>query len=319
LLIITAFQLQVYLSTADFPKLSCPVVTIGTFDGVHLGHQTILKRLAVLATKFDGQSVVITFHPHPRLVLNPDDTSLELLNTLPERIMRLEKAGVDHLLVIPFNLEFAKLTSLEFITEILVNAVGTKKLVIGYDHHFGRNREGSFEHLSKSGINYGFDVEEIPAKDIDEVAISSTRIRKALHNGDVETASQYLGYQYPFYGKVIRGQRLGHTIGFPTANLELSNDRKLIPGNGVYAVTVEMDEGVFHGMMNIGTRPTVSNENERHVEVHLFNWNGDLYNRELRVNMYARIRDERRFPNVDALKDRLAVDREEAIHILSKL
>lgn len=311
--------MQVYLSTTDFPKLSCPVVTTGTFDGVHLGHQTILKRLAELATKFNGQSVVITFHPHPRMVLNPDDQSLELLNTLPERIMRLEKAGVDHLLVIPFNLEFAKLTSIEFISSILVDAVGTKKLVIGYDHHFGRNREGSFEHLSKSGVNYGFDVEEIPAKDIDEVAISSTRIRKALHEGDVKTAAQYLGYPYPFYGKVIRGQRLGHTIGFPTANLELSNDRKLIPGNGVYAVSVELDEGVFHGMMNIGTRPTVSNEKERHVEVHLFNWNGDLYNRELRVNMHARIRDEQRFPHVDALKERLAVDRQEAIHILSKL
>jgi riboflavin kinase/FMN adenylyltransferase len=319
LLLITAFQLQVYLSIADFPKLSCPVVTIGTFDGVHLGHQTILKRLAELATKFNGQSVVITFHPHPRLVLNPEDQSLELLNSLPERIMRLEKAGVDHLIVIPFNLEFAKLTSLEFISKVLVEAVGTKKLVIGYDHHFGRNREGTFDHLSKSGVNYGFDVEEIPAKDIDEVAISSTRIRKALHNGVVETATQYLGYPYPFYGKVIKGQRLGHTIGFPTANLELSNDRKLIPGNGVYAVTVEIDEGFFQGMMNIGTRPTVSHENERHVEVHLFNWNGDLYNRELRVNMHARIRDEKRFPSVEALKERLAVDQQEAIHILSNL
>lgn len=311
--------MQVYLSIADFPKLNCPVVTTGTFDGVHLGHQTILKRLAELATKFNGESVVITFHPHPRLVLNPDDDSLELLNSLPERIMRLEKAGVDHLLVIPFTAEFAKLTSIDFITQVLVNGVGTKKLVIGYDHHFGRNREGSFAHLNTSGVNYGFDVEEIPAKDIDEVAISSTRIREALHKGDVETANLFLGYPYPFYGKVVRGQRLGHTIGFPTANLEISNDKKLIPGNGVYAVTVELNEGVFQGMMNIGTRPTVSSGNDRHVEVHLFDWNGDLYNSELRVSMYARIRDERRFPDVDALKERLSIDKQEAIQLLSKL
>jgi len=311
--------LQVHLSISDFPKLSCPVVTTGTFDGVHLGHQTILKRLAELATKYNGESVVITFHPHPRLVLSPNDDSLELLNTLPERIMRLEKAGVDHLLVIPFNSDFAKLTSIEFITQVLVNAVGTKKLVIGYDHHFGRNREGSFEHLNKSGINYGFEVEEIPAKDIDEVAISSTRIRAALHRGDIQTANQFLGYPYPFYGKVVRGQRLGHTIGFPTANLALSNDKKLIPGNGVYAVTVELDEGIFQGMMNIGTRPTVSKGNDRHVEVHLFNWNGDLYNSELRVSMHARIRDEQRFPSVDELKERLSIDKREALHILSKL
>lgn len=311
--------MQVYLSISDFPSLDCPVVTIGTFDGVHLGHQTILKRLAELATKFNGESVVITFHPHPRLILNPDDDSLDLLNTLPERIMRLEKAGVDHLLVIPFNLDFAKLTSIQFISQILVNAVGTKKLVIGYDHHFGRNREGSFKHLSTSGVNYGFDVEEIPAKDIDEVAISSTRIREALHNGDIETANQFLGYPYPFYGKVVSGQRLGHTIGFPTANLELSNDKKLIPGNGVYAVTVELDEGIFQGMMNIGTRPTVSSGNDRHVEVHLFNWNGDLYNSELRVSMHARIRNEQRFPSVEDLKARLSIDKNEAIHILREL
>lgn len=311
--------MQVYLSISDFPKLRYPVVTTGTFDGVHLGHQTILKRLAELATRFNGESVVITFHPHPRLVLSPNDDSLELLNTLPERIMRLEKAGVDHLLVIPFNADFAKLTSIEFITQILVNSVDTKKLVIGYDHHFGRNREGSFEHLSKSGINYGFDVEEIPAKDIHEVAISSTRIRAALHQGEIEIANQFLGYPYPFYGKVVRGQRLGHTIGFPTANLELSRDRKLIPGNGVYAVTVELNEGIFQGMMNIGTRPTVSSGNDRHVEVHLFNWNGDLYNSELRVNMYKRIRDEQRFSSVQALKDRLSIDKREALDILNKL
>lgn len=308
---------QVHYDLQQFPSLSFPVVTTGTFDGVHLGHQTIILRLRELAARFNGQSVVITFDPHPRLVVQPQNTQLELLNTLPEKIARLEQLGVDHLLVIPFNKEFAALSSEQFIRQVLVDAVHTKKLVIGYDHHFGKNREGSFEHLRLHGPHYGFDVEEIPAQDIDQVAVSSTKIRAALGQGDVLSANRFLGYPYPFSGKVLHGKQLGRTIGFPTANLEVSGNRKLIPANGVYAVTVALGSGLYNGMMNIGVRPTVSNEHIRSVEVHLFDFNGDLYNQDLKVRMVARIRDEVRFNGVDELRMQLERDRIEALKYLS--
>lgn len=308
--------MQVYHSISEFPVLSHTVVTTGTFDGVHLGHQTILKRLIEISLKQKGQSVVITFHPHPRLVLQPDNKSLELLNTLEERIERLSKAGVEHLLVIPFTKDFASLSSLDFIREVLVHGVHTKKLVIGYDHHFGKNREGSFENLNKVGPVYGFDVEEIPAKDIDEVAISSTQIRKALHSGDIQTANEYLGYAYPFEGQVIHGNHLGSKLGFPTANIELPEKRKLIPANGVYAVSVVTKNGKFKGMMNIGVRPTVSNDMNKQIEVHLFDFQGDLYSECIQIQMHARIRDEQKFNGLDELITQLNKDKESAQDLL---
>ncbi|HOY49980.1 MAG TPA: bifunctional riboflavin kinase/FAD synthetase [Flavobacteriales bacterium] len=309
--------MQVHYSLESFPKLSFPVVTTGTFDGVHLGHQTILNRLQELARKYNGQSVVITFHPHPRQVLRPDDHSLQLLTTLPEKIARLEVSGIDHLLVIPFNKEFAELSSQDFIRQVIVEAVNTRKLVIGYDHHFGKNREGSFEHLRQFGPQYGFEVEEIPAQDIDQVAVSSTKIREALSRGDIHTANRYLGYAYPFNGKVVRGKQLGRTIGFPTANLELEGLGKLIPANGVYAVMVNSGSGIFNGMMNIGFRPTVSDEKVRSIEVHLLDFEGDLYEQNMKVKLIARIRDEKRFASVDELRDQLKLDRVQALKYLS--
>ncbi len=308
--------MQVYHSISEFPVLSHSVVTTGTFDGVHLGHQTILKRLIEISLKQKGQSVVITFHPHPRLVLQPNDNKLELLNTLEERIERLAKAGVEHLLVIPFTKEFASLSSLDFIREVLVEGVHTKKLVIGYDHHFGKNREGSFENLNKMAPVYGFDVEEIPAKDIDEVAISSTQIRKALHSGDIQTANEFLGYAYPFEGDVIHGNHLGSKLGFPTANVELPEKRKLIPANGVYAVTIITKSGKFKGMMNIGVRPTVSNDKNKQIEVHLFDFQGNLYSQCIQIQMHARIRDEQKFDGLDELIAQLNRDKESAQDLL---
>ena len=309
--------MQVYYDLQSFPILSFPVVTTGTFDGVHLGHQTIIHRLLELSKRFNGQSVVITFHPHPRMVLRPDDTTLELLSTLSEKIARLEQLGIDHLLIVPFSTQFAELSSEEFIRQILVETVHTQKLVIGYDHHFGKNRAGSFDHLLQYGPMYGFDVEEIPAQDIDQVAVSSTKIREALRRGDILTANRFLGYPYPFTGKVMEGKQLGRTIQFPTANLEMPGDRKLIPANGVYAVTVLVGKGIYNGMMNIGFRPTVSNEKVRTVEVNLFDYEGDLYGQIIKVRMMARIRDEVRFNGVDELREQLQLDRIEAMKYLS--
>jgi riboflavin kinase/FMN adenylyltransferase len=308
---------QVHYNLSDFPNLSFPVVTTGTFDGVHLGHQTIIARLKELSLKFDGQSVVITYHPHPRMVLQPNNTELEFLNTLPEKIARLEQLGVDYLLIIPFDSTFASLTSEDFIRKILVDIVHTRKLVIGYDHHFGKNREGSFDHLVEYGPKYGFDVEEIPAQDIDQVAVSSTKIREALKKGDIQTANRFLGYPYPFSGKVIKGRQLGRKIEFPTANLEIVPNRKLIPANGVYAVNVIVDNAIFNGMMNIGFRPTVTEEKVRTIEVHLFEFDNDLYDKEIKVRMITRIRDEVRFNGIDELRERLKIDKLEAIKNLS--
>ncbi len=309
--------MQVYYELQDFPVLSFPVVTTGTFDGVHLGHQTIIHRLHTLCTNYQGQSVVITFHPHPRLILQPENNNLQVLSTLSEKIARLSQLGIDHLLVIPFNKEFAEWSSEEFIRRILVETVRTKKLVIGYDHHFGKNRTGSFEHLKKFGPLYGFDVEEIPAQDIDQVAVSSTKIREALRKGDIQTANRFLGYPYPFSGKVVKGKQLGRTIGFPTANIQLENDYKLIPANGVYAVTVSVGTGIYHGMMNIGVRPTVSTNNQRSIEVHLIDFEGNLYEQEIKIRISARIRDEIRFNGVEELRTQLELDKKEALKYLS--
>jgi riboflavin kinase/FMN adenylyltransferase len=308
---------QVYYNLSDFPNLSFPVVTSGTFDGVHLGHQTIIARLKELSLKFDGQSVVITYHPHPRMVLQPNNTELELLNTLPEKIARLEQLGVDHLLIIPFDNIFASLTSEDFIRKILVDVVHTRKLVIGYDHHFGKNREGSFDHLVEYGPKYGFDVEEIPAQDIDQVAVSSTKIREALRKGDIQAANRYLGYAYPFNGKVMKGRQLGRKIEFPTANLEIVPNRKLIPANGVYAVNVIVENAIYNGMMNIGFRPTVSDEKLRTIEVHIFDFDNDIYEKEIKVRMITRIRDEIRFKGIDELREQLKKDKLEALKNLS--
>ncbi|MGD1845437.1 MAG: bifunctional riboflavin kinase/FAD synthetase [Salibacteraceae bacterium] len=309
--------MEVYFGLNEYTAVPNAVVTTGTFDGVHIGHQTIIDRLSELAQKHKGETVLITFHPHPRMVLHPDDHGLQLLNTQEEKIERLAKAGIDHLVILTFTKDFSRQTSLEYVRNILVNAIGTSKLVIGYNHHFGRNREGSFEHLKEYGPVYGFDVEEIPAQDIDHVNVSSTKIRNALLEGDVETANTYLDYPYQLVGEVIEGHRKGREIGFPTANLQVGESTKLIPGNGVYAVRVALEGQILKGMLNIGVRPTVSDALDRSIEVHLFDFEGDLYDKKLKVWLIQRLRDEKAFSSMEDLKTQLQQDQKKALDLLS--
>ena len=310
--------MQVFRDPAQFPFLGQAVVTSGTFDGVHVGHQKILHRLLEVARQSGGPAVVITYWPHPRLVLDPPPThpeplDLQLLSTLDERIERLEQLGVDYLLIVPFTREFAQQTTEEYIQQLLLRTVGTKKLVIGYDHRFGKNREGGFEYLSKHADRYGLEVEEIPREDVDAVGVSSTRIRRALLSGDVATANRHLGYPYSLTGKVVRGQQLGRTIGFPTANLELAEASKLVPAHGVYAVLATTADGdVQQGMLNIGVRPTVGGNLAQTIEVHLLDFSDDIYEQPLTIQLIARLRDEQKFANLDELKAQLAKDADAA-------
>lgn len=307
--------LKVFRSIDDFVKVKGAVVTTGTFDGVHVGHRKIINRLNQIAKKIGGESVLLTFDPHPRMVLFPDDHGLELITTIDEKVALLEQAGVDNLIIHPFTKEFSRLSSLDFIREILVDKIGTSVLVIGYDHHFGRNREGSFEHLRESGPLYGFDVEEISVQDVDNVAVSSTKIRKALQEGDVSTANKYLAHPFQLTGTVVHGDKLGRELGFPTANIQIDDKHKVIPANGVYACYVLIADRKLKGMLNIGNRPTV-NGTEKRVEVNIFDMDEELYGEEVTLMLQERIRDEKRFDSVDSLKARLAVDKNLALKIL---
>ncbi|KUG06851.1 bifunctional riboflavin kinase/FAD synthetase [Solirubrum puertoriconensis] len=316
--------MHVVRNPAEFPRLTNAVVTSGTFDGVHLGHQKILLRLQEVAQQSDGPSVVITYWPHPRLVLapplsHPQPLQLHLLNTLEERIEKLASHGVDYLLIVPFTREFAEWTSEQYIRELLLETVGAKKLVIGYDHRFGKNREGGFEYLQAHSAKYGLEVEEIPREDVDAVGVSSTRIRRALEAGDVATANRYLGYDYPYTGIVVRGQQLGRTIGYPTANIKCQEPLKQVPGRGVYAVMATTADGAHHAaMLNIGVRPTVGGDLAETVEAHLLDFEGDLYDQPLQVHFVARLRDEQKFNGLDALKAQLGKDADEARrHLIS--
>jgi riboflavin kinase/FMN adenylyltransferase len=308
--------MKVYRSLEELPKIKNAIVTQGTFDGVHAAHKVILNRLKQIALEKNGETVVMTFDPHPRMVLFPDDHGLKLLHTLEEKIEALESEGVDHLIIIPFTKEFSRLTSMQFIRDIMVNKIGTKVLVIGYNHRFGKNREGSFEHLKEYSSLYGFEVEEIPEHDIDEVSVSSTRIRKALNEGDVKQAAKYLGKYYVISGKVIKGRQLGRTIGFPTANIKVDNINKQIPADGVYAVKVFINSRTILGMLNIGVRPTVDGLTHA-VEVHLFDFNEDLYNTTLSVAFVDKLRNEMKFENLQALTNQLESDKLHALAILS--
>jgi riboflavin kinase/FMN adenylyltransferase len=283
---------KIHYDLDSISELKHTAVTTGTFDGVHLGHKTIIDKLISVAKQIEGESVLLTFYPHPRMVLFPDDHQIRLLNTQSEKEQLLESCGIDHLVVINFTKEFSRLSSLEFVRNILANKLKAKKLVIGYDHHFGRNREGSFAHLLEFGSLYGFEVEEIPSKDIDEVAVSSSKIRKAIEAGDIDTANKYLGYAYSFTGKVIKGKQLGRTIGYPTANIAITDPYKLIPAIGVYAVKVMFAKQTYEGMLSIGKNPTVSNQNILSIEVNIFDFNADIYNKEITVFIYKKMRDE---------------------------
>ena len=299
----------------NFKTISCAVATTGTFDGVHLGHRKILNQLVAKAKKVGGESVLLTFSPHPRIVLQPD-VELELLSSENEKISLLEKTGIDHLIIHPFTREFSRTQSLDFVREYLVNKIGVKHLVIGYDHHFGRNREGSFDHLKEFGPIYGFEVEEIDAFDIDQVNVSSTKIRNALAEGKVELANMYLGTPYSIGGKVIKGNQIGRTIGFPTANIECNFMQKLLPADGVYAGKLHVNGHTYNAMANLGSRPTIGSK-QRKLEVHCIGTDIHLYESEVRFELYKFLRGIEEFANLEALKKQLEADKKEANLILA--
>ncbi len=307
--------MNIYHSIDDFAKLEFAVVTSGTFDGVHVGHQRILDRVKEIAAKNHGETVVITFWPHPRLVLYPDDNTLKVLNTFEEKASLLKEQGIHHLLRIPFTKAFSELSSQEFIENILVKAIGTKKLVIGYDHRFGKNREGSFDQLKLNAPQYGFEVEEISRQDVDSIGVSSTKIRKALLAGDIETATHFLGKPYSLSGRVIKGEKLGRVLGFPTANIDVDSHYKLIPGEGIYAVTISHNSKLYGGMLYIGNRPTLDGSSQS-IEVNIFDFNQEIYGETITINLIAAIRKDSRFKDLEALKKQLVTDKESSLKLL---
>jgi len=309
--------MKIYHNIDDFSKLQFAVVTSGTFDGVHVGHQRILSRLKEIASKNSGETVVISFWPHPRLVLKPNEDALQLLNTFEEKAELLKEQGIQHLIRIPFTKEFSQLHSSEFITQILVNKIGTRKLVIGYDHRFGKNREGSFEELKANGPARGFEVEEIPRQDIDHVGVSSSKIRKALEEGDVETATHFLGRPYSIVGRVVKGDKLGRVLGFPTANIDIDSRYKLVPAEGIYAVTVIHAGKQYCGMLYIGNRPTVDGS-KRSIEVNIFNFEKEIYGEELKVSFEKLLRADSKFKDLEELKAQLYKDKESALLALKE-
>ncbi len=298
-------------------KAHKPVVTIGTFDGLHLGHQKVLNRLIDFARSHGGESVVFTFYPHPRLVIAPDETNLRLLTTLEEKKELFARSGIDHLIIFPFTKEFSQLTYSEFVEQILVKKMNTHCLVVGYDHRFGKNREGGFEYLQNCANKFGFEIEKLEVLLVDEAHVSSTHIREALEKGDVALANKFLGYQFTLHGTVVEGERVGRKLGFPTANIEASDPHKLIPGYGVYAVEVLLSGKKYGGMLNIGSRPTFNkNADNRSIEVHIFDFSGDIYNKEITLVFAGKIRNEKKFSSVDALTEQLKKDKIAALKIL---
>ncbi len=302
--------MNIYHTIDDFRQLPHAVVTSGMFDGVHLGHQKIISRLTSVSKQCGGESVVLTFWPHPRLVVSEDSQDLKLLTTIDEKIGLLSQLGVEHLLIVPFTRAFSELTSDEFIRNVLVDRIGTRKLVIGYDHRFGRNREGSFSFLQENAHLYGFEVEEIARRDIDETTISSSRIRTDLMEGKVREANHLLGYAYRFSGTVVKGKQLGRTIGFPTANIQVNEGYKLIPSNGVYAIRAFYNGQMFQGMLNIGVRPTVDGT-QRTIEANLFDFTKEIYGEWLTVEVVDYLRPEEKFDGLEALVRQLHKDREQ--------
>ncbi|WP_405294764.1 bifunctional riboflavin kinase/FAD synthetase [Algibacter sp. Ld11] len=283
------------------------IVTIGTFDGVHIGHQKIVKRLINQGNLQGLKSVVLTFFPHPRMVLQKD-SNIKLINTIDERHDILEALGLDYLLVKKFTIDFSRLSAEDFVKQILVDKLRAKKVIIGYDHRFGRNRNADINDLKKFGERFGFEVEEISAQDIDDVSVSSTKIRSALMDGDIAKANSYLGYQFMLNGSVVRGKGLGKQLDYPTANIKINEDYKLIPKQGAYIVKSLINERLVYGMMNIGMNPTV-NGSKQTIEVHFLDFDKDIYNENLQINLLQRIRDEEKFESVEVLKAQLSKDK----------
>lgn len=320
--------MKIYNNLSEFKKLANAIVTIGTFDGVHFGHQKIIKQLVQKAKADNGESVILTFFPHPRMIIDPENQDLKMINTINEKAEILNRLGVDHLIITPFTRDFSNQLPEDYIKNILVDNIGTKHIIIGYDHRFGKDRSGNLNVLKTAGTHFGFTVEEIMEQDIHDVAVSSTKIRQALLAGNVELANDYLGYPFSIFGRVIKGDKIGRTIGFPTANIFVEEIYKLIPGDGIYAVTVEMssefkedlqstgglptpDSGLrtYKGMAYIGQRPTI-NGMTRNIEVNIFDFNQEIYGQDIKMNFLKFLRHDVKFTGLEALTAQLQKDKE---------
>ncbi len=308
--------MNVYNSIDNFPGTANAVVTIGTFDGVHIGHQQIIRHLRKLAAETKGETVLLTFFPHPRIVLQPDDNDLKLITTMEEREELLRSFGIDHLIIQPFSKDFSRISATEFVRDQLIKRIGMKTLVIGYDHHFGRNREGSYKDMEEMAPIYGFRLEEINEQMINDVAVSSTKVRKSLLEGDIETANHLLGHRFSIRGKVVEGDRIGRTLGFPTANIEIAEPYKLIPQNGIYAVQAKVQNVMKNGMLYIGNRPVVGGI-DRRIELNIFDFDSEIYNENVQVFLVSRIRGDLPFEDLDSLKEKMKEDKVIATKLLS--
>ncbi len=308
--------MKIYNNINDFNPVENAVVTIGTFDGVHIGHRKIIAKLKELADEIGGQTVILTFFPHPRMILHPENQDLKLITTINEKAGLLESLGIDHLIVTPFSRDFSNLSALEYIHDVLVARIGTKKIVIGYDHRFGKDRTGGLLDLQRLSKVYEFDVFEIPEQDINDVAVSSTQIRTALLNDQVDLANEFLSYSFFITGKVIRGNQIGRQLGYPTANILIEENYKLIPADGIFAVTVDVVGNTYKGMAYIGHRPTI-NGMTRNIEVNIFDFDQDIYEHTIRMHFHHFVRNDIRFNSLDELKVQLALDKETVLKMLS--
>ncbi|TDE31363.1 bifunctional riboflavin kinase/FAD synthetase [Flavobacterium ranwuense] len=308
--------MNIFHSINDFSSTKKTILTLGTFDGVHIGHKKILKKITQNTENEKYESLVLTFFPHPRMVLQ-EHSDIKLLNTIDEKIDLLEKIGIENLVIHPFDEAFSRLTAEEFVSTILVDRFHIQKIIIGHDHRFGRNRTANIDDLIAYGKEYGFEVEQISVQEINDISVSSTKIRNALLEGDMALANGYLGYDYFLTGSIVKGKQLGRTIGFPTANLKIEENYKLIPQNGVYIVKSIIDGQTVFGMMNIGFNPTVDGQKQT-IEIHYFDFNTDLYNQKISVSILQRIRSEQKFESVDLLKEQLEKDKKTALAYLNK-
>ncbi len=310
--------MKIYNDIKNFSARN-PIVSTGIFDGVHIGHRKIIDRLNELADRFKGESVLVTLWPHPKVILKPEDNNSLLLTTRKEKEFLLEKSGIDNLITLPFTKEFSQTSFTEFVKDYLIDKIKAKHIVIGYNHHFGKDRKGDFKYLKNLSEKYGFSVEQLDPVIIRKSYVSSSVIRRNLEQGNIETANEFLGYNYFISGKIIAGEKIGRKLGFPTANIELNDTHKLLPKNGVYAVKVMLDKKENNGMLNIGTGPTVkSNSPDRTIEVHIIDFKGEIYNKKISINFVGRVRDEKKFRNEEELIQQLNSDKYKILNLLSK-
>ncbi|MDR7209521.1 bifunctional riboflavin kinase/FAD synthetase [Flavobacterium piscis] len=309
--------MKLFHSINDFQSTKKTILTLGTFDGVHIGHKKILERITQNTENGKYESLVLTFFPHPRMVLQ-EKSEIKLLNTISEKSKLLEATGIENLVIHPFNESFSRLTAEEFVHSILVDQFHIHKIIIGHDHRFGRNRTANIDNLIAFGAEYGFEVEQISAQEIQDVSVSSTKIRKALQDGNMSLANDYLGYTYFMTGEVVKGKQLGRTIGFPTANIQIEEDYKLIPKNGVYIVKTYINKKEVFGMMNIGFNPTVNGQKQT-IEVNLFDFDSNIYNQRLEISLLKYLREEQKFSSVDLLTNQLNQDRKTALSFINQV